>query len=46
VAPAVLPAQRARAWDLDGPLLLERDREHGLVYRDGRVEPPVPDLWG
>jgi hypothetical protein len=33
--------------DLDGPLLLARDREHGLEY-DGssRVSPPVPPLWG
>jgi hypothetical protein len=26
--------------------LLARDREHGLVYRDSLVFPPVPELWG
>ena len=32
MAPAMLVAQRARVVDLDGPLLLARDREHGLRY--------------
>jgi len=27
-------------------LLLARDREHGLVYRDSLVMPPNPALWG
>src|SRR5262249_11800069 len=30
IAPAMLVAQRARVVDLDGPLLLARDRPHGL----------------
>lgn len=46
MAPAVLLAQGARFVDLDGPLLLARDRAHGLVYRDSLVMPPEPDLWG
>lgn len=46
LAPAVLLAQRARYVDLDGPLLLAKDRPDGLVYRDSEVEPPVPALWG
>jgi hypothetical protein len=46
MAPAILLAQTARFVDLDGPLLLARDREHGLVYRDSLVFPPVPELWG
>ena len=47
MAPALLVAQGARFVDLDGPLLLARDREPGLVYHpDGRVEPPPSDLWG
>ena len=47
MAPALLVAQRARFVDLDGPLLLARDREPGLDYHaDGRVDPPSPDLWG
>ena len=46
MAPAILLAQAARFVDLDGPLLLARDRQHGLVYRDSLVFPPVPKLWG
>ena len=33
MAPAVLLAQRARIVDLDGPLLLARDRPDGLALR-------------
>ena len=47
MAPALLVAQGARFVDLDGPLLLARDREPGLDYHpDGRVDPPSPTLWG
>jgi L-alanine-DL-glutamate epimerase-like enolase superfamily enzyme len=46
MAPAILLAQAARFVDLDGPLLLAGDRQHGLVYRDSLVFPPVPKLWG
>ena len=46
MAPAMLLAQRARFVDLDGPLLLARDRPDGLVYEDSRVHPPTPALWG
>jgi len=46
VAPAMLVAQQARIVDLDGPLLLGRDRQHGLVYRDSLVFPATPALWG
>ena len=46
MAPALLIAGRARFVDLDGPLLLARDREHGLKYEDGEVFPPSPELWG
>jgi L-alanine-DL-glutamate epimerase-like enolase superfamily enzyme len=46
MAPAVLLAQRARVVDLDGALLLARDREHGLRYQDSFVHPPTPELWG
>jgi L-alanine-DL-glutamate epimerase-like enolase superfamily enzyme len=45
-APAVLAAQGARFVDLDGPLLLAKDRPQGLVYRDSLVLPPEPALWG
>lgn len=47
MAPAILVAQGARFVDLDGPLLLARDREPGLDYHpDGRVSPPPRALWG
>lgn len=46
MAPAVLLAQLADWCDLDGPLLLAEDREPGLVYRGGAVEPPTASLWG
>jgi L-alanine-DL-glutamate epimerase-like enolase superfamily enzyme len=46
MAPAMLLAQNARVVDLDGALLLARDREHGLRYQDSLVHPPTPELWG
>jgi L-alanine-DL-glutamate epimerase-like enolase superfamily enzyme len=46
MAPAVLLAQGARFVDLDGPLLLARDRDHGLRYEDSLVYPALPNLWG
>lgn len=46
MAPAMVIAQYADYVDLDGPLLLEKDRPHGLVYAGSLVEPPSPKLWG
>jgi L-alanine-DL-glutamate epimerase-like enolase superfamily enzyme len=46
MAPALLLAQDADWVDLDGPLLLERDRVPGLAYSGGIVSPPSPALWG
>jgi len=46
MAPAMLVAQRARWVDLDGPLLLVRDRADGLRYEGSLVYPPAPALWG
>ncbi|MDQ0326782.1 L-alanine-DL-glutamate epimerase-like enolase superfamily enzyme [Rhodopseudomonas julia] len=46
MAPAVILAQDADIVDLDGPLLLARDRQPGLVYVGALVEPPTPQLWG
>ena len=46
MAPAMLLAQRARFVDLDGPLLLARDRDAGLRYDGSGVDPPEPQLWG
>jgi L-alanine-DL-glutamate epimerase-like enolase superfamily enzyme len=46
VAPALLLAARAKFVDLDGPLLLAKDRAPGLRYENARVFPPAPELWG
>ena len=46
MAPAILLAQQARFVDLDGPLLLSKDRADGLRYVDSLVYPPSPSLWG
>ena len=46
VAPAMLLAGRADWVDLDGPLLLAKDREYGLEIHQGWIEPPPPELWG
>ncbi|GIU67373.1 N-acetyl-D-Glu racemase DgcA [Candidatus Phycosocius spiralis] len=45
-APAVLLAQLADWVDLDGPILLELDREPSLVYEGPFVHPPLKALWG
>jgi len=46
MAPALLLAQDADFVDLDGPLLLARDRVPGLAYDDGIIAPPPSELWG
>src|SRR5258708_6479015 len=46
MAPAMLLARAARFVDLDGPLLLARDRDGGLRYDGSLVYPPEAALWG
>src|SRR5262249_42009202 len=46
MAPALLLAADARWLDLDGPLLLARDREHGLRDEGRLLHPPATALWG
>jgi len=46
IAPARLLASATDYVDLDGPLLLARDREHPLVYENGRIGIPPRQLWG
>src|SRR5262249_12025639 len=46
IAPASLLAGMADFVDLDGPLLLARDRPPGLQYRADMLLPPSPELWG
>jgi L-alanine-DL-glutamate epimerase-like enolase superfamily enzyme len=46
MAPAMIVAQGAEFVDLDGPLLLARDREPGLRYDGSVIHPPPRELWG
>jgi L-alanine-DL-glutamate epimerase-like enolase superfamily enzyme len=46
MAPAMLLTPWARFVDLDGPLLLARDRSDGLHYDGSTVYPPEAALWG
>jgi|SRR5580704_13978095 L-alanine-DL-glutamate epimerase-like enolase superfamily enzyme len=46
IAPAMLLAGCARWVDLDGPLLLARDRPGGLRFDGSLVYPPVREFWG
>ena len=46
MAPAFLLAQGAAFADLDGPLLLERDREDGIAYDGAWMQGPSAALWG
>ncbi len=46
MAPGLLIAPKARFVDLDGPLLLARERENGLRYEGSTVYPPASSLWG
>jgi L-alanine-DL-glutamate epimerase-like enolase superfamily enzyme len=46
MAPALLLAQGADWVDLDGPLLLARDRTPSLRYEGALVYPPEAELWG
>ncbi|MDI1263481.1 MAG: dipeptide epimerase [bacterium] len=46
MAPAMLLAPQARFVDLDGPLLLAKDRDDGLRYDGSLVYPPEAALWG
>ncbi len=46
MAPALLLAGEADFVDLDGPLLLARDREPGLVFNQSVIQPYGAELWG
>lgn len=46
MAPATLLAQGAAVTDLDGPLLLAKDRKPSLKFDEEGVHPPLPELWG
>jgi len=46
IAPARLVASTADYVDLDGALLLARDREHAITYQNGKLGVPSRELWG
>ncbi|MFM8566087.1 MAG: N-acetyl-D-Glu racemase DgcA [Gemmatimonadota bacterium] len=46
MAPALLLAADAAFVDLDGPLLLAKDREPGLAFEGSVIIPADPRLWG
>jgi L-Ala-D/L-Glu epimerase len=46
MAPAFMLAQLADYVDLDGPLLLAKDREPGFTYEGSLMLPPPRALWG
>jgi L-alanine-DL-glutamate epimerase-like enolase superfamily enzyme len=46
MAPAFLLAQGADFVDLDGPLLLDRDRALAIAYDGAWMSPPPTALWG
>ena len=46
MAPARILASTADYVDLDGPLLLARDRENLLSYHDSKIGIPPRELWG
>ncbi len=46
MAPAFVIGCLCDLVDLDGPLLLKRDRIPGLRFTGGTVEPPEADVWG
>ena len=47
MAPSYMVGQFCEFIDLDGPLFLKQDVEHGLKYAEGGiVSTPKPELWG
>ncbi len=46
MAPAMLVGQLSQVVDLDGPLLLARDRVPGIRFEGSVMHPPPRELWG
>ena len=46
MAPGFVIAQHCQFVDLDGPLFLQHDCEHAMIYTEGAVSPPASQLWG
>ena len=46
MAPSHVLAQLCDFVDIDGPLLIKKDREGGLIYERGMVTLPAQHFWG
>jgi len=46
MAPMMVLESYADYIDLDGPLLLAKDRKNGLIYDGPIIVPPIRKLWG
>jgi len=46
VAPAFYVGMQSQFVDLDGPLLLAADRDHGIRFDGSEMSPPERELWG
>jgi len=46
MAPSHVLAQLCEFVDIDGPLLIKKDRDGGLVYERGMVSLPAQHFWG
>ncbi|MCC9625890.1 dipeptide epimerase [Thalassospira sp. MA62] len=46
MAPAMIVGAMSRIVDLDGPIWMAKDREHGLSYTNGVMGLPDRELWG
>jgi L-alanine-DL-glutamate epimerase-like enolase superfamily enzyme len=46
MAPAMLLTPYADVVDLDGPLLLKKDRDPGIRFEGSTMHPPPASLWG
>jgi L-alanine-DL-glutamate epimerase-like enolase superfamily enzyme len=46
MAPSHVLAQLCEFVDIDGPLLIKKDREGGLIYERGMVSLPPEHFWG
>jgi L-Ala-D/L-Glu epimerase len=46
MAPAYVVAQGVDVVDLDGPLLLSKDIDHGFVFEGNTMQPFTAQLWG
>lgn len=46
MAPAMIIGAKSRIVDLDGPIWMAKDREHGLTFDKGVMGLPARALWG